>query len=97
MYALKCLAIKDKKFPKDVYAPEFAKSFVVLINRYGRNHEPELLTRYFLKTNPFNMIKNASLGLKLLQRGRFPFLPERIKGIKQLQQIIKKAESLGDI
>jgi heterodisulfide reductase subunit C len=97
MYALKQLSIKDKKFASDVTAPEFAKSFVAIINRYGRNHEPELLTRYFLKTNPFGMLKNAMLGLKLIQHGRFPFLPEWIKGIKQLQKIIKKAESLGEV
>lgn len=97
MYALKQLAIKDKKIAKDVTAPKFAKYFVNIINRYGRNHEPELLVRYYLKTNPFDLIKNSMLSLKLVQHGRFPFLPERIKNITQLRKILKKAKSLDEL
>lgn len=97
MYALKQLAIKDKKYSKDVTAPIFSKYFVNIINRYGRNHEPELLVRYYLKADPLAMLRNSMLSLKLIQHGRFPFIPERIKGIKDLRKMMKKAQSLDEL
>ncbi len=95
MYALKRLAIKEGKFPKGSDAQEFSKAFANVVNKYGRNHEMELMRRYFLKTKPLNLLNNMPIGLKLLSHGRLPLLPKKMRKISQLQKIIRKAKSLG--
>lgn len=95
MYALKRIAIKDGKYPKGSDAQELSKMFTHIVNKYGRNHEMELIRRYFLKTKPFKLLQNIPIGLKLLTHGRLPLLPTKIRNISQLQKIIRKAKSLG--
>jgi heterodisulfide reductase subunit C len=95
MYALKRIAIRDGKYPKGVYAQEMSKTFVDMVNKYGRNHEMELMTRYLLKTNPFELFRNATVGLSLLRHKRMPLFPHKIKGIEQLRKLIRKVESMG--
>jgi len=79
MYALKQQAIREGVHPKRFPIPILAREFFGNVLRYGRNHESELLVRMYLKTNPFAMLKQAGLGLKLFLRGRMPIFPERIK------------------
>jgi heterodisulfide reductase subunit C len=95
MYALKRIAIKAGKYPKGSDAQELSKMFTHIVNKYGRNHELELIQRYFLKTKPFKLLKNMPIGLKLFTHGRLPLLPTKIRNISQLQKIIRKAKSLG--
>lgn len=94
MYALKQIAVKENYYPKGYASQEMAKIFASLVNRYGRNHEPELMTRFLLKTNPLGLIGNTTVGLSLLFHKRMPTLPHRIKNIKQLRTLIKKAEEI---
>jgi heterodisulfide reductase subunit C len=94
MYALKQIATREGHKSKGKAAQDMAKIFASLVNRYGRNHEPELMTRFLLKTNPLGMVDNAFVGLSLMLHRRMPGLPKRIKGIKQLRKIIKKAEEI---
>jgi heterodisulfide reductase subunit C/quinone-modifying oxidoreductase subunit QmoC len=70
-------------------------SFIAMIKRSGRSCELELMTKYYLKTNPFAAIKMIPIGLKLLTRRRMPLRGEKIKGIKELRIIIDKAYALG--
>lgn len=95
MYALKRLSIKSKKNIEGKNAAHLSKSFVRMVNRYGRNHEPFLIADFFLRTNPLGLLRNAGVGLKLLKHGRLPLLPKKIKRTDHIKKIIKKAESLG--
>jgi heterodisulfide reductase subunit C len=95
MYALKRLALTYGKASSKQKAPIFSQEFVNLINRYGRNHEIELMTRFMLKSSPLHVMKNAGVGLKLLSHKRLPLLPHKIKGVEQIRKIIKKVEQMG--
>ena len=95
MYALKRISIRDKKNIEGRNSAYLSKSFVRLVNMFGRSHEPLLITDFFLRTNPLGLLKNAGVGLKLLRRGRLPLFPKRIKHIDQIRKIIKKVESRG--
>jgi len=95
MYVLKNIAMKDKRFLKKAKAPLLSKYFVNIVNRYGRNHELELTLRFFLRANPKAMLKHSFMGLQLFLRKRFTLFPKRIKNIKQLRTMVKKAEALG--
>jgi len=94
MYALKQRAMKEGLHPKRFPIPALAREFFGTVLRYGRNHESELLVRMYLKTNPFAMLKQATLGLKLFLRGRMPIFPEKIKtgGKGDLKTIMRALE-----
>jgi len=79
MYALKQRAIRKSVHPRRFTIPVLAKEFEDIVRRYGRSHESELLTRMFLKTNPFLMVKQALLGLRLFFTGRMAVFPDMIK------------------
>lgn len=96
MYALKQCAIEEKVHPRRFTIPVLAREFFSIVMKYGRSHEAELLLRMYLKTNPFLLVKQAMLGLKLFLRGRMAVLPERIKarneGKGNLQTIMRAIE-----
>jgi len=89
MYELKRLGIEYGLYPRDAKAPALSKTFLDMVDRYGRNPEGELLLRYYLKTNPLGLLKMAPLGLKLMLRGRFPFWHEKIQGQADLRRMIE--------
>ncbi|MFH0800191.1 MAG: 4Fe-4S dicluster domain-containing protein [Pseudomonadota bacterium] len=94
MYALKRLSSKER-FSLQWRGFHLAKSFMKVVNRYGRNNEMELLLRFFLKTNPFALLKNMTIGLRLWLKGRLPLTAHKIKGRKQFRAIVMKAESMS--
>jgi hypothetical protein len=68
-----------------------------MVNKYGRNHETELMTRYILTAEPFNAFNFVPQGWRLFSNGRLPIMPHKIKNIEQLRKILKKVEELGEI
>lgn len=96
MYALKRLSIKYKYYPKNIHEPLLSKTFIKVVNKYGRNFEPEFLLKFFLRTNPLNLIKYFPFGLKLLASKRFSLFPGRIKKKKEFKIVIDKALELGE-
>ncbi len=94
MYALKRLSCKDSPIQRKGY--HLAKSFMKVVNKYGRNQETELLLRFFLRANPIGLIRNAFIGLNLFIRGRMPIFPNKIKQRKQFRAIVARAETLSN-
>ena len=88
MYALKQRAIKKGVYPSRFPIPVLAREFFDIVMRYGRNHESELLTRMFMKTNPLNALKQAFLGMRLFFTGRMGLLPHKIRA---------RADGKGDL
>ncbi len=97
MYILKRLSINYGLYPHGNASPTLSKAFVSIVNRYGRNHETELIMRLYMRSGPWNLLKMLPLGLKLILKGRMPIFPHRIKktGLKELKAIIKEANALG--
>jgi len=95
IYALKRLAMKEGRVKGAERAMALASSFVDVVNHRGRNFEPELLIRYYGRTQPLNLLKKSGLGLKLLLRGRMPLRGESIKGRDQIRTIIEKSREIG--
>jgi len=96
MYALKRLAIKEGR-TKGRKTAVLSQTFVSMVNKYGRNHETELMVRYILKAEFFNALKFVTQGWNLLSNGRLPFKPHRIKHINEIRKILKKVDELGEI
>ena len=66
IYGLKRLAMKEGRVAGAKKATTLANSFVDVVNHRGRNFEPELLIRYYGKTQPTGLLEKARLGMKLL-------------------------------
>ncbi|HUU45392.1 MAG TPA: 4Fe-4S dicluster domain-containing protein [Acidobacteriota bacterium] len=89
MYALKRYAIQEgacrKRFPISVLAREFFGAVL----KYGRSPEGRVLLRLYLKSNPFQMLRNSRLGLRLLMRGRFGLGADSIRQKDQLRTLMR--------
>lgn len=94
MYALKRLAIEKGIYPAKFPVHTLSETFVGVMNRYGRLHEPIFLVSYLIKTNPFKLFSFMPLGLRMAKRRRIAYIPSRIKDLSGLKKIIKKAEAM---
>jgi len=87
MYELKRMAVRRGLHPSG--SPAFYQAMVSTVDRHGRSAETELMIRYYLgRLNPIGLIKLAPFGIKMMLRGRFPLLPHRIKGRKDLERML---------
>ncbi|HTP12416.1 MAG TPA: 4Fe-4S dicluster domain-containing protein [Bacteroidota bacterium] len=89
MYALKREAMANGYYPKGLRVPVLAKAFFNQVKRNGRNTESWLLVNMYLRTNPFAMLKEALLGMKLFFNGRMSLKPDRIKRRPELKKILQ--------
>jgi heterodisulfide reductase subunit C len=92
MYALKRLAIEKNIYPPHFPVYSLSKTFVNIMNRFGRLHEPLFLVAFLMQTNPFKLFSFMPLGLRMAKRKRIAYIPSRIKNIDSFKKIIKKAE-----
>jgi heterodisulfide reductase subunit C len=97
IYGLKRLAMREGRVTGATRAAALADSFVKVVDSRGRNFEPELLVRYYMKTNPMAMLRQGKLGIRLLRRGRMPLRGDRIKGRKQIRILIEKSREIGGL
>ena len=93
MYTLKSMAIQAHSY-QDSTAPDFARTFVQLVENYGRSFELGLATRHYLRHFLLRVPGLAPLGLGMLSRGRMDLTPTRIEGVTQLRAILARAREL---
>ena len=93
MYALKRMSVR---YDGHYYAPTpvMERTFVDCVNLTGRLPEILLTGGYFWRTNPFKALRMMPLGLKLLTHHRLQVVPSRVKGMRDLRAMIKKAQAL---
>jgi heterodisulfide reductase subunit C len=96
MYALKRLAVKEGR-AKGKRGVVLSKIFASLVNKYGRNHETELMTRYILQAEPLSFYHFIPQGWKLFINRRLPLFPHKIKHINQLRAMLRMVDQLGEI
>jgi len=92
MYELKRLGVKHGLCPDKTTSAVMSKSFVEVVDKHGRNAEPKLIRKYYLRTNPIKMLGQMPLTVKLVSKRRLDFFPHTIKGIEGLHKMLAKAE-----
>jgi quinone-modifying oxidoreductase subunit QmoC len=92
MYAAKRMAIKEGVYPKHFPMPVLAHEFFRSVEDSGRNSEGRLMLSVYLRTNPFKLLSQAVLGLRLLKTGRFSLKKESIEHKKELRNTLKMLE-----
>jgi hypothetical protein len=58
------------------------------IGTHGRIHELEMIARYKVKTRTF--LEDMDLGREMFARGRMRVVPERIRGRKEVREILDR-------
>lgn len=92
LYALKRLAMENNLFPARFPVHALSRSFVSLVNYFGRSYEPGLLILFALRTKPTKLLGLLPLAWKLWRHGRISFIPKGIKRKKDLQALLREAE-----
>jgi heterodisulfide reductase subunit C len=108
MHAMECVAARRGLSTKRSSTPVMYKAFADSMKNNGRVHELGFMITFYrrkffslLTTNPLSAIKMVTLvgmaprGIGLFSHGRLGLKGAKIKGTKELQAIIKKAEELG--
>lgn len=95
MHTLERMAVQYGLRSKKVYTPAMYSAFVDSIKANGRVHEFGMMLKYYLKTNPMASLKMLPVALKWLTQGRLALRPSKIKETKQIQAMLKKAQTLG--
>ncbi|MBU2512804.1 4Fe-4S dicluster domain-containing protein [bacterium] len=93
MHQLKLIAVREKLSEYKI-ANLFYKSFLDSVNDHGRVRELGMMTHFFLTlTDPMVVLKFASLGLKLMSKGKLsPHFGS--KGDLPLGALFKKVEEM---
>jgi heterodisulfide reductase subunit C len=93
MYTLKSMAIEANLY-EDSTAPDFSQTFVGMVEEYGRSFELGLASQHYLRHFPLRLPRMAPMGMGMLSRKRMTLRPKRIRNIKQLKAILKRAKEL---
>jgi len=93
MYTLKSMAIQAKLY-QDSTAPDFSKTFVDMVEEFGRSFEIGLASIHYLKHFPLRLANMTPMGMGMLSKKRMSLLPKRIKNMDQLNAILKRAKEL---
>jgi hypothetical protein len=97
MHVLESLSSRNRLNNKHTATPVMYKDFNRYITRTGRISELWLMVGYYLRTNPLRALGMLPVAFNLFRHNRISLKVGRMKpeGIKQLNAIIKKAESPG--
>jgi heterodisulfide reductase subunit C len=64
---------------------EFGQAFMQTVQVHGRLFEPELLVRYYARVLDLaGLLKMVPLGIRMLFKGKLPFLPERVSDPQEI-------------
>jgi len=75
----------------------FYRTFMDTVRRYGRSREMEFMNRYFLSMkNPFFPLGFASMGLKLMKKGKIPIEMPKLFGKGRFDRLFSRVEELEE-
>jgi len=77
----------------DSHIRRFYRAFMRTVERHGRFHEVEFLTRYYAP-NPLLLRGNLRLGLSLLAKGKVALNPPKMKSQKAIAAMFRKAQEI---
>lgn len=67
---------------------EFGQSFAETVQRTGRMFEPEVIIRYYARVLDITgLLGMVPLGIKMILKGKLPFLPERIEDAGEIERM----------
>ena len=94
MYRLKRIAVANGKASASP-ATAFSRSFVSMVELFGRGFEMGLAARYYLTTRPLALFGMLPMATGLFTRGRMAVLPTRVKDMRGLTAVLDKAKEIA--
>ena len=95
MYRIKQFGIARRLIDQRTRGAAMARSFMEVVERFGRSSEGELLRRYYARSGYTQAVSQVPLGMRLLRRGRLGIRPRKIAGIRQLRAMMATLEKAG--
>lgn len=89
MSNLKRLAMEEKVPAKIRTKPVFHRAFMEVIQKYGRMYEPELFLKVADKRDLLGLFHNASLGFRLMRKGKVGFKPPRVSESSEFLAVLR--------
>jgi heterodisulfide reductase subunit C len=93
MYRLKRIAVAGGKSTSDANA--FSRSFVSMVEMFGRGFEMGLAARFYLTKRPLALFGMLPMATGLLVRGRMAVLPSRVKDKRGFNAVLSKAKEIA--
>ncbi len=93
MDTLRILSRKEGYAPMERDVAVFNDLFLKLLKSYGRLPESMLALRFNLKQR--HPLRDLSLGLKLLGKGKLSPLQKRIKGVKDIREMFEQTKGFA--
>jgi heterodisulfide reductase subunit C len=93
MYRLKRIAVASGKTTSDANA--FSRSFVSMVEMFGRGFEMGLAARFYLTKRPLALFGMLPMATGLLVRGRMAVLPSRVKDRRGFKAVLSKAKEIA--
>jgi heterodisulfide reductase subunit C len=93
MYTLKSMAIEANLY-KDSTAADFSQTFIGMVEGYGRSFEMGLASLHYIKHFALRLPSMAPMAIGMLSRKRMSLTPNRIRDLRQLKAILKRAKEL---
>ncbi len=90
MAVLKSIADREGTTPGSA-APDFSRTFIGNIDRYGRSYEMGLVAKHYLRHYPLRLPGMAPAGISMLAKGRMSLGIRRIRQLDQLKAILERA------
>ena len=76
----------------------FSETFLTVIKEHGYMYEPELLVRYYASVLDVpSIVKIAPLGVRMFLKSKIALLPKRMKGPRQLADLMGKVRGRGEL
>lgn len=93
MDALRQISEAEGVKPSQKNVPLFHSAFLSSMKRHGRVHEAEMTVSYMLKSEGLaGLMKQSSMGLEMLKKGKLKLLPPRVRGGRQVKKIFENTE-----
>ena len=89
-HALEALAIQHGFPVKQVDTPAMYRNFASSVRANGRVHELGLMLGFYIDANPLGPVKLLPVAIDLFSSGRLRIMPKRVKGRKELRQIMRR-------
>jgi len=88
MSGFKNMAMKNNVPAPIALKPKFHKTFAEIIGKYGRMHELELKMKLTKKTSPSELLRNATLGIRMLRKGKLKLKPSKLDSSTHFSEIV---------
>lgn len=91
MHALRRISMREVTYPRRFITPVMTREFVDMIQKRGRSTESWISLKLYLRTRPFELVRNSPVGGRLVSKGRLGVRRESIKGRSELRTMLKAA------